>query len=92
MADQLDDDSELAATLAEFLESECIIATGKSARANLRFARYQKWAGDEAANRRRFGRAMTERGFVKHTNNGTIYEGLSLRVDSAPDAERETHK
>ncbi len=76
-------------TLAEFLESECIVAPSVSARATPLYTRYQKWAGDEAVNQRRFGRALAERGFVKHTNNGTIYEGLSLRAESTPDNERE---
>jgi P4 family phage/plasmid primase-like protien len=67
--------------LAEFLASECSVIDTLETRASSLYARYQKWAGDEALNQRRFGRAMTERGFQRIPNNGTVYKGIGLRPD-----------
>jgi putative DNA primase/helicase len=72
--------------LAQFLASECSVISNLTARATPLYARYQKWAGDEAVNQRRFGKALSERGFKKHTNNGIVYEGIGLR--SEPEQER----
>jgi putative DNA primase/helicase len=64
--------------IGEFLASECTIMPELRARATPLYSRYQKWAGADAVNQRKFGKAMTERGFKKHTNNGTEYLGVGL--------------
>jgi putative DNA primase/helicase len=65
--------------LGEFLEAECntSINTLKT-RASALYARYQRFAGDAALNQRRFGLALTERGFTRITNDGTWYKGIGL--------------
>jgi putative DNA primase/helicase len=70
--------------LAEFLGAECIVNEKLEARATPLYIRYQKWTGDEAMNQRSFGRALTEKGFNKKMNNGTVYEGLGLRAEPDP--------
>jgi putative DNA primase/helicase len=67
--------------IGEFVASECSVMPELRARANALYARYQKWAGADAVNQRKFGKAMTERGFRKHTNNGTEYLGVGLRAE-----------
>ena len=67
--------------IGEFLAAECSVGDAYRVRAMPLYLRYQKWAGAEAINQRKFGKAMTERGFKKHTNNGTEYLGLGLRPE-----------
>jgi putative DNA primase/helicase len=72
--------------LGEFMASECTVDDTLSARATPLYARYQKWAGDEAVNQRKFGRALTERGFKREQSNGTVYQGIGLRPDFSTQA------
>jgi putative DNA primase/helicase len=70
--------------IGEFLSSECTIdpsMPGLRVRATPLYARYQKWAGADAVNQRKFGKAMTERGLKKQTNNGIEYQGIGLRCE-----------
>jgi putative DNA primase/helicase len=77
--------------IGEFLASECTIMPELRARATPLYARYQGWAGNDAVNQRKFGKAMVERGFRKHTNNGTEYIGVGLRAETATDGDRDEY-
>jgi putative DNA primase/helicase len=68
--------------IGEFLASECTVMAELRARATPLYARYQKWAGGDSVSQRKFGKAMAERGFKKHTNNGTEYLGVGLRPEA----------
>ena len=70
--------------IGEFLAAECTVDPSNPSlrvRATPLYARYQKWAGADAVNQRKFGKAMGERGFRKHVNNGTEYLGVGLRME-----------
>lgn len=69
--------------LTGFLNEECLADKSLKARATPLYERYRRWAGEEALTQRLFGRAMTEGGFARVTNNGTWYEGLGLRVEGS---------
>jgi putative DNA primase/helicase len=64
--------------LAEFISQCCILDPDTYDRAAKLFAAYSSWSGDKSINRRRFGKAMTDRGFERFTNNGTCYRGIQL--------------
>jgi P4 family phage/plasmid primase-like protien len=77
-------------TLGGFLMDECIQKTQLRAKSKQLYDRYRRWAegsGENALSQKRFGQAMTDRGFKRFTNNGTWYSGLGLRSDEA-DGER----
>jgi putative DNA primase/helicase len=74
--------------LAEFLAEECFIEPQRSAKATPLYDRYRRRMGDDALTQRAFGRAMTERGFERYTNNGTYYRGIGLRHETG--AENDT--
>jgi hypothetical protein len=63
--------------------SECCITGvgGLRAKGSVLLERYREWSGEQSVTQRRFGLAMTERGFRRITNNGTYYEGIGLRHD-----------
>jgi putative DNA primase/helicase len=67
--------------------ADCCVTTGyHSTRAAVIYAAYQNWCkanGEFAVNQRRFGIAMTERGFERYTNNGTFYRGIQLLTEAA---------
>jgi P4 family phage/plasmid primase-like protien len=74
--------------VAGFLADECIINEQLSARATPLYERYRQFtqrSGEEPMNQRRFGQAMTERGFQRYVNNGICYRGLGLRSDESGD-------
>ena len=68
-------------TLGAFLAENCTTAAGDRVKASALFARYKAWSGDDRITQRKFGRAMTERGFERITNDGIWYLGLDLRVE-----------
>jgi putative DNA primase/helicase len=69
--------------IGQFLEAECsLISTLETAASSLYF-RYQKYAGGEAMNQRRFGNALTERGLERFKRNGTWYRGIGLKANEA---------
>jgi putative DNA primase/helicase len=69
--------------IAEFLKEECVVSDQLSARATPLHERYKQREGSVAMSQRAFGKAMTERGFVRSTNNGTVYKGLGLRAETS---------
>jgi putative DNA primase/helicase len=68
-------------TLGTFLKECCTIGQHFTCRASSMYAAYFEWTkatGEYAMNGRRFGMAMTERGFERFTSNGVIYRGIGL--------------
>ena len=71
-----------------FLSEECHVSSELRTRASSLYARYKKWAeasGEHPSVQRKFGRAMTERGFARHENNGIWYLGIGLRQEDRVD-------
>ena len=64
--------------LAEFLAECCTLEPDTYDRASTLFSAYAAWTGDKSVTQRRFGRAMTERGFERFTNNGHYYRGIRV--------------
>jgi putative DNA primase/helicase len=67
--------------LGAFLAESCIEGRQCAVKASTLYAAYAKWAektGEHAVNQRRFGLAITERGFERYSNNGTWYRGLGI--------------
>jgi putative DNA primase/helicase len=76
--------------LTAFLNEETIFTTEKqkdsqlTAKATPLYQRYREWverSGETPLSQRSFGEALTERGFVRFTSNGTWYRGLGLRTN-----------
>jgi putative DNA primase/helicase len=64
-----------------FLNERCIVNELYKVRAKEIFADYERWAdetGEPLIKQRAFGKAITERGFTRYTNNGTWYRGIGL--------------
>jgi putative DNA primase/helicase len=73
--------------LAAFLEECCRMRQDLLCRATELYVRYQKWHKDngeqgQPMSQRKFGGAMTARGFEKRHSGGTIYLGLDLRQEA----------
>jgi putative DNA primase/helicase len=71
-----------------FLDEECVRGAGLEERATPLYQRYRGWAeacGETPITQHRFGGAMTEKGFERGTNNGTVYKGLKLRPEPEPE-------
>ncbi len=64
--------------LAEFISQRCTLDPDTYDRACRLFAAYSSWIGDKSITQRRFGKAMTERGFERFNNNGVHYRGIRL--------------
>lgn len=65
--------------LGEFLLECCTVHPDLKIRAGALYARYREWSekgGEHPINQRRFGEAMTERGFQREVSNGIWYRGL----------------
>lgn len=70
--------------LAAFITDECITLQQCKVKAGDFYAAFREWCdrtGEHDPGQRRFGIAMTERGFERMTNNGTWYCGIALRAD-----------
>jgi putative DNA primase/helicase len=68
--------------IGQFITDCCDVDPALTARAKTLYAAYASWCegtGERCANQRDFGSRLGERGFLKHTNNGTVYRGLALR-------------
>lgn len=68
-----------------FLAECCIQDPDTWERAKLLYAAYRKYceeSGEHPVGQRRFGRAMTERGFERYTNNGTCYRAIRIRIET----------
>jgi putative DNA primase/helicase len=69
-------------TLGEFLAGHCIEGSAYTTRAADMLKAYSSWcydAGEKQIGQRRLGKALSERGFERYTNNGTWYRGIGLR-------------
>jgi putative DNA primase/helicase len=70
--------------LAAWLAECCIVLAGVSAKASSLYTSYRDWcdhSGEHAVTQKRWGAAMTERGFERYKNNGVCYRGVALRAD-----------
>lgn len=70
--------------LADFLSTYCVLGSDYEVRASVLYDKYVKWCqetGERQHNMRRFGKALTERGIQRRTNNGIIYVGIGIRHD-----------
>lgn len=79
--------------LGAFLAENCLVNREARTKASLLYERYRAWAekaGETTKTQRRFGDAMTERGFARTTSNGTWYLGVGLRAEDA-DRERSAY-
>ena len=68
--------------IGQFIADRCNLDPALSVRAKDLFAAYAVWcdcSGERCATQREFGARLGERGFEKHTSNGTVYRGLGLR-------------
>lgn len=68
--------------LGAYLAERVIEGQGLKAKASLVYTDFQYWCdanGEFKLNQRRFGLALTERGFERYKNNGTWYRGFRLR-------------
>lgn len=74
--------------LGAFLDENCTVMPGLSAKAIAIYSRFCKWAGKAnhpIVNQTRFGKAMTERGFSR-SKEGTIqYNGIGLCLEVVED-------
>jgi putative DNA primase/helicase len=64
-----------------FINERCRINDICKVKAKDLFADYERWAdetGEPLIKQRVFGRALTQRGFTRFTNNGTWYRGIGL--------------
>jgi len=64
-----------------FIGECCIVSQEVKAKSSDLYAAYREWCehtGEYAITQRKFGVALTERGFQRYTNNGTWYQGLGL--------------
>lgn len=78
-------------TLAEFLAEHCVTLPGTKAKAGALWARFQDWAqkaGEDPGSQKRFGAALSERGFERYTDDGTWYRGIGLKQGPSDDRDR----
>ncbi|MDY0168497.1 MAG: phage/plasmid primase, P4 family [Thermoguttaceae bacterium] len=66
-------------TLGRFLAECCMVDASCRVRASDLLAEYQNWSSDVRMTQRRFGTAMTERGFTRVRSSGIWYEGIGLQ-------------
>jgi putative DNA primase/helicase len=72
--------------LAAFLEERCDTGPRLKCRASDLYDAYRWWAkgaGEHELSRRRFGLALTERGFERYTNDGTWYRGVARKDEGS---------
>jgi len=70
--------------IAGFLSECCVEFPDATIRAKTLFGCYKDYcgeAGEEPIGQRKFGQALTERGFDRFTNNGTWYRGIDLKTE-----------
>ena len=80
--------------LGAFLSENCLIGESFKVSAKALYASYRTWAeknGERSATQRRFGSAMTERGFDRErTRGGYFYLKIGLCVNDVNDCEPKT--
>ncbi len=68
-------------TLGAFLTECCRVDSGCTIRSKDLYAGYKQWnddTGETPRSQRRFGKALTDRGFSRFKSNGVWYSGLTL--------------
>jgi putative DNA primase/helicase len=66
--------------IGAFLTDHCIVDASATVKVSDLYHAYHEWAGTEAVQQRRFGEAMTERGFIRQrTDAARLYRGVSLK-------------
>jgi len=67
--------------IGRFIDSECTVGNGYRCRASQLFSTYKTWCernSEASLSQRRFGDAMTEKGYVKSRSNGIWYDGIGV--------------
>jgi putative DNA primase/helicase len=70
--------------VAEFIADRCVVSPLCKQRASALYEAYRDWsakAGEPAFSQKKFGEALTERGFQRQSNNGVWYSGIGLAND-----------
>ena len=67
--------------VGRFVDDQCVESEHAAAMAKDLYGRFQAWCkqtGEYAMTQRRFGEALTERGYEREKSNGTRYKGIGL--------------
>jgi putative DNA primase/helicase len=70
--------------LGQFIDERCQVNDLLNTKASDLYDAYADWAkkaGEHTHSKRRFGMAMTERGFERYTNNGVWYRGIGIQQE-----------
>lgn len=70
--------------MSGFLQECCTEQVGATVRSRTLFDCYKRYCeetGEQPTSQRKFGQALTERGFDRFTSNGTWYKGVDLKDD-----------
>lgn len=68
--------------LGDFIDECCEVGESFRAKASTLYGTYKEWCqevGECYKNQRTWGRALTERGFERYSNNGTWYRRIGIR-------------
>lgn len=65
-------------TIGGFLAECCTLGDMLTVKASVLLEAYREWSGDKKFAQRRFGLALTERGYERFHNRGTWYRGIDL--------------
>jgi putative DNA primase/helicase len=76
--------------LGQFIAAECNVindasVSSGSAELYTRYRRFTEGLGESPMSQNGFGKAMTDKGFVRYLSNGTRYRGIGLRTASTGD-------
>jgi putative DNA primase/helicase len=76
--------------IGRFLGEMCVKASGAFVGATALHDAYSQWcanSSEQPCNQRQFGRAMTDKGFVRRVNNGIKYLGVKLATEPTEETE-----
>lgn len=69
--------------LGQFIVECCITTASAKSRASLIYSEYRDWceqSGEHPVSQRRFGKALSEKGFAKYRNDGWVYCGIGVKA------------
>lgn len=70
--------------ITQFISECCFESPHAKGRASHLYEAYRKWCegnGEWAQKQRKFGEALTEKGYQRYPNNGTCYKGIGLLAE-----------
>ena len=76
--------------LGQFIDECCLVGANYRTKASALYDAYKRWCDQQGIPydvQRQWGRALTERGFERFTNNGTWYRGLGVHECPPSDTE-----